>query len=98
DVGLAPNSEDVNAIQWLPDSTLPGGGRLLLSTVGSFAVGNFTGGGEDVLMFTPTQLGETTAGSWDFYFDGSDIGLDDLPNETIAGLGMGPSGELYLSF
>jgi hypothetical protein len=41
----------------------------------------------DVVIFTPTQLGETTAGSFAWYLDGSDVGLT-TQGERIDALGM----------
>ena len=32
--------------------------------------------GRDIVRFVPTSLGETTAGSFEMYFDGSDVNLD----------------------
>lgn len=74
DVGLNNNNEDIDAFTFLPD------GSLLISTTGSFSVplfggGTLNGGGEDVLRFTPSSFGAVTAGSWSFFFDGSDVGL-----------------------
>ncbi len=75
DVGLTTNNEDIDAFY------LDSSGQFFISTVGAFSVprpggGSITGGGEDVLVFNPTQLGSTTTGSWDLYIDGSDVGLD----------------------
>lgn len=41
----------------------------------------------DVVKFTPTQLGATTAGAFSLYFDGSDVGLSGSA-ERIDALGM----------
>ena len=66
-VNLTSNDEDVNGLEVLPD------GRLLISTLGNFSLPTLTGGGEDLLVFTPTSLGATTAGSWAMHLNGSDI-------------------------
>ena len=44
----------------------------------------------DVVKFTPTSLGNTTAGSFALYFDGSDVGLT-TSAERIDTLGMAGS-------
>ncbi len=91
DVGLDTSAEDVDAIELLPD------GRLLISTLGSPSVSGVTGGrDEDLLAFTPTSLGDVTTGTWQMYFDGSDVGLDTSAEDTDA-LGIGPNGDIYLS-
>ena len=49
----------------------------------------------DLVLFTPTRVGETTAGTFSMYFDGSDVGLtsssEDIDSVDIMG------GALYLS-
>lgn len=93
DVGLTKGDEDVNAFTLLPD------GRLLISTKSSFKVdsenGTLRGKDEDLLLFTPTSLGDETAGTWQLYFDGSNTELED---EDIWGVWLEPfSSTLYLS-
>lgn len=67
DVGLAGN---VSAFSFMPD------GSILLTFTASV---NVPGVGAvtpmDVVRFTPTSLGNVTAGSFAWYFDGSDVGL-----------------------
>jgi hypothetical protein len=92
DVGLDATGEDIDAIGRAPD------GRLLVSVAGSFNAGGVTGDDEDIYLFTDTSLGETTAGSWARYFDGSDIALDTTAGENIDGFWVDPvSGLLYLT-
>ena len=31
---------------------------------------------QDIILFTPTSLGDTTAGTFSIYFDGSDVGME----------------------
>jgi hypothetical protein len=50
----------------------------------------------DIVKFTPTSLGENTAGSWSFYFDGSDVGLTQA-SEDIDALALLPDGRLLVS-
>ena len=71
DVGLnASSSLDVDAFELLAD------GSLLLSFVGPASVGNLgTVDDSDIVRFVPTSLGGNTAGSFEWYFDGSDVGL-----------------------
>jgi subtilisin-like proprotein convertase family protein len=87
DVGLSGAAENVDAISVLPD------GRLLISTTDAFSVpGVATGGAdEDLLIFTPTSMGATTAGSWAMYFDGSDVGLGTNDGEDVDALYIRPS-------
>ncbi len=92
DVGLAGDLEDVDGISFAPD------GRLVLSTNGAGAVtGVTTFQDEDLLAFTATSLGETTAGTWAMYFDGSDVGLATSSEEDVDGVSILPSGLISLS-
>ena len=50
----------------------------------------------DVVLFTATSLGESTAGSFAVYFDGSDVGLSN-GGEDIDGLQALPDGNLLIS-
>ena len=50
----------------------------------------------DILRFTPTSLGENTAGAFTLLLDGSDVGLDTL-NENIDVIGRAPDGDLLVS-
>ena len=90
DVGLTTSSEDVDAIELLPN------GDLVISTTGSFSVPGASGAGEDLLRFTPTSLGTNTAGTWSIYFDGIDVGLSGS-SENVDAVAVDASGKLYLS-
>ncbi len=80
DVGLDSSDEDLDALTVLPD------GRLLISINGTPASGVVSGvRDEDVLIFTPISLGETTAGTWAMYFDSGDVELTSFA-EGINGL------------
>jgi hypothetical protein len=70
DVGLTSSSEDVDGVAFA-------GGNIYLSTAGNFGVTGAAGADEDVFVFTPTTLGENTAGTFSstLYFDGSVLGL-----------------------
>jgi len=92
DVGLTTNSEDIDSIGFTPD------GKLVVSTIGSFSLTGASGNDEDLLVFTPTSLGTITAGSWELYFDGSDVGLADSSSEEINGIWIDPTNnQLYLT-
>lgn len=89
DVGLTNASEDIDALDLLPD------GRLLISTVGAYAVTGAKGKGDDVLSFTPSSLGATTSGTWALYFDGSDVGIK--PKTNIDGISVAAGGQIFLT-
>ena len=92
DVGFDTSSEVIDSVSVLPD------GRLLVSTTGNPSVpGLTTGRDEDVLVFSPASLGNTTSGSWALYFDGSDVGLGDSNNEDVDALDVLSNGDIYLS-
>jgi hypothetical protein len=90
DVGLSTNAEDVDAL------ALNASGGLLISTVGNASVGGITANDEDLLRFTPTKLGEQTAGSWSLSFDGSTADLT-RKSEDIAAVWLGADDEPHLS-
>ncbi|HEX6257190.1 MAG TPA: Ig-like domain-containing protein [Euzebyales bacterium] len=84
DVGITSNDIDAFHVR--------GDGSVLLSFSSTMTVPGLTGGpaGEsvedaDVVLFTPTSTGATTAGSFSFHFDGSDVELD-TSGEDITGL------------
>ncbi|MCP4685734.1 MAG: hypothetical protein GY867_09855, partial [bacterium] len=91
DVGLFWSNEDVDSISVTSD------GRLLLSTTGSFAVPGIGGRDEDLIIFTPTSLGENTSGSWDRYFDGSDVALRRNSEDVRGGQIDEAGGDIYLT-
>lgn len=79
DVGITKN---VNAIDVLDD------GSILMSLQ---AAQNVPGLGkvqpQDIIRFTPTSLGDTTAGSFAWFLDGSDVGLT-TAGESIDAIDM----------
>ncbi len=90
DVGLAPS--DLNAFHLQPDGSI-----LLSLEQSSFVIPNFgTVRASDIVRFIPTSLGETTQGSFEWYFDGSDVGLGSA--EGIDAIAFTPEGDLLLSF
>lgn len=78
-------------------------GSILLSFTVSGSVAGMTGGpsgttldDSDIVQFIPTSLGSTTAGSFVFYFDGSDVGLT-TSNEDVDAIAVTSSGQLVIS-
>jgi len=69
DVGLSTSGEVIDALSMLGD------GRLLISVAGTAKVSGVTAQDEDLLAFTPTSWGATSAGTWALFFDGADIAL-----------------------
>ena len=70
DVSLTDNgNEDVDAV------AVRSTGVILLSTLSAVSVPGVSGADEDVLQFTPTQLGPATSGSYSMYLDLSAIGI-----------------------
>lgn len=91
DVGLTSSSEDIDAIAFDLE------GNLVISTKGSFHVGDVRGKDEDLFVLKNAQLGEETSGTWELYFDGSAVELT-KGNEDIDGAWIDPTtGNLYLS-
>ncbi len=80
DVQLTRAAEGINGFSILPN------GDLLMVTDSRFSVTGVTGDDEDILRFRPTQLGETTKGSWSLHFDGSDVGLGPNVDDIRVGL------------
>ena len=83
DVGLS--SFEIDGLVVLPD------GDLLLSFRQAGTVGGISADDSDIVRFTPTSLGSTTAGTFSLYFDGSDVGLssngEDIDAFTLDGNG-----------
>ncbi len=91
DVGLTTTGEDIDGFSFLPD------GRMIVTTVGSFSVPGVSGADEDLAAITLSQTGGSTIGTWEYYFDGSDVGLGDSSTEDLVGAWRDPSnGDIYL--
>ena len=89
DVGLG--SADVNAFDLLSDGT------ILISFDAAFSVtGLGTVDDSDIVRFTPTSTGSTTAGTFSWYFDGSDVGLT-TNNEDIDAVDVLSDGRILIS-
>lgn len=50
----------------------------------------------DILRFNPTSTGSNTAGSFELYFDGSDVGLESS-SEDIDGISIATNGDVLIS-
>lgn len=79
------------------------GGDFLLSFAEPASIAGMTGApslttldDSDIVRFIPTSTGETTSGSFVFYFDGSDVGLTQN-NEDIDAIAIAPDGRLIIS-
>ena len=91
DVGLTSNGEDVDSIGFAPD------GRLVISTSGSSSVNGVSSRDEDMIVFNQTSLGANTAGSFEMYFDGSDVGLATSSGEDVDAISITRDGAIYMS-
>lgn len=91
DVGLSTSSEDIDALALLSN------GNLVISTLGGFTVTGASGADEDFAEFAPTSLGATTAGTWTFYFDGSDVGLTSTSEDVNGTWIDSGNGDIYLT-
>jgi|GEM_PF-3391861 len=89
DVGLS--SADIDAIH------LPDDGSILMSFTDPV---NIAGIGwvddSDIVRFVPTSTGVNTSGSFEFFFDGSDVGLSENW-EDVDAIGFIPDGRLVVS-
>ncbi len=52
---------------------------------------------EDLIVFNATSLGSVTAGSFAWYFDGSDVGLSTSADEDVDAFHLDALGRLYFS-
>lgn len=89
DVGLS--SFDLEAFHIMSDGSI----LLALNNPATIAgVGSVDD--SDILRFTPTSTGDSTAGTFQLYFDGSDVGLT-TNNEKIDAIALDRSGRLVIS-
>jgi hypothetical protein len=91
DVGLTRNQEDIDALALADD------GRLIISTIGPMSENGTSGDDSDLFLFTDTSRGSNTTGTFEKYFDGSDVGLGNSGNEDIDAAGRTSSGLILLS-
>ena len=90
DVGLDANSENIDALAVLSN------GHILVSTTGNISVPGVSGKDEDVLEFTPSLLGATSAGTWSMRLDGSVVGLE-AAGEDVDAVELLGNGHLLVS-
>lgn len=92
DVGLGGSgAADVDAFHLMSD------GSILLSTQGAATLPDVgTIDDSDVVRFVPTSTGPTTAGTFEMYFDGSDVGLTQNGEDVDAVFVMA-NGDLLIS-
>ncbi|MCP4425850.1 MAG: Ig-like domain repeat protein, partial [Chloroflexi bacterium] len=89
DVGLKPT--DIDALHILDDDS------ILMSFEQAIKIDGFGKVDDsDIVKFVPTSLGEDTAGSFERYFDGSDVGLT-KGGENVDAIGFTPDGRLVIS-
>jgi uncharacterized repeat protein (TIGR01451 family) len=89
DLGLRPT--DVDAVHFLVD------GGILMSFNQRIKIPGFGKVDDsDIVKFIPTSLGENTAGSFEWYFDGSDVGLT-RGGEDVDAISITPDGRLLVS-
>jgi hypothetical protein len=89
DVGLSNQDIDAFSIQ--------ANGSLLLSFDGDFTLSGFGAVDDsDILAFSATSLGGSTAGTFSWYFDGSDVGLT-TKDEDVDAFAFAADGRLLIS-
>ncbi|MCB0060933.1 MAG: hypothetical protein KDE19_02415 [Caldilineaceae bacterium] len=88
DVGL---KVDVNGFAFLSDGSI-----LMTVNVPVAIPGLGTVDDSDIVRFIPSSLGSTTRGSFELYFDGSDVGLD-ANGEDIDSISVLPDGRILVS-
>ena len=87
---------DINAIGHTPS------GDLLISPISDFTIVDTNNNSikireQDLAQFNAQSLGEVTAGTWDMYFDGSDVGLTE-DGEDIYGVSIdSATGDIYIT-
>ncbi|WP_372718233.1 putative Ig domain-containing protein [Novipirellula sp.] len=91
DVGLNTYYENIDAISMDTD------GNLIISTTGRFAVPGLSGSQSDLVKFNATRLGDDTAGTWQLFQNGEELGLK-TSRENITGVSLNPeSNQVYFT-
>jgi hypothetical protein len=90
DIGLA--TTDIDAFEWIDPTT------LLMSFDTPIVLPGIAGtvDDSDIVRFIPNQLGATTSGSFELFFDGSDVGLSSN-GEDIDAISIASDGRLMVS-
>lgn len=88
DVGV---TGDVDGLALMPD------GSILISLDAAATISGLGAVDDsDIIRFVPTSLGTSTAGTFAWYFDGSDVGLS-TNDEDIDAFDLSPDGRLLIS-
>lgn len=95
DVSLTTEGEDIDAIDFAP--ALTGPPRLVISTKGDVKVPDLAASDEDLLVFNATSLGLDTRGTWELYFDGSDVKFIDEGEDIWSVWINATNGDIYFS-
>lgn len=90
DVGLGSN--EIDAFHMRDDATILISLRTAQSVSGVGSVAD-----ADIVQFFPTSLGDTTAGTFAMFFDGSDVGLSGDSTEDTDAIGFTTDGRLVIS-
>jgi len=96
DVGI-DSGVGIDALSVLDDGT------LVMSFTTNTTVTGIATSDEDLLAFTPIQLEyegtpDLTLGTWDMFFDGSDVSLGETSRENVNGTWVDPeTGDIYLT-
>ena len=88
DVGI---TSDINGFVFQTDGSI-----LMTLNSGTTVPGVGAVDDSDIVRFMPTSLGPNTAGTFSFYFDGSDVGLT-TNSEDIDAMTVAPDGRLVIS-
>jgi hypothetical protein len=91
DVGLGGSKMDVDTFHLNPDGSLLLHFNQIITLPG---VGEVTG--NDLVRFIPSRTGTDTAGTYEWYFDGSDVGLE-TDGERIDALTLNNNGQVIIS-
>ncbi len=89
DVGLRPT--DLDAMHIMEDDSI-----LMSFNFPTILPGLGPVDDSDIVRFIPTSLGDETAGTWEWFFDGSDVGLS-RGGEDVDAIGFTPDGRLVVS-
>lgn len=89
DVGLG--NEDIDAVHINDDGSI-----LFSLNSDTFLSGIGSVDDSDILRFVPTTTGTDTAGNFEFYFDGSDVGLN-VNAEDIDAIALTSDGQIVVS-
>ena len=91
DVGLTKLTENVDAIGFTGD------GRLVISTNGSVHANQVNAKAQDLIVLNNGTFGWQSSGTWELYFDGSDVDLRSW-KEDIWGTWLdADNGDIYLT-